>query len=187
MRSPSCSRQPPIEAVVATLLNDLSASSNDVVLVLDDYHSSRRAKYRREWPSFWSICPRRYTWCSPAAPTPRCRYTLARARRTRRGPCRGSALCARRGCGVPQWSDGAGARPLTRRSCALTLSKGDSTDPTVSRPMTPGCPGACRGWRRPHRVPGWRPMGRAAAAARDRIDRRCWSAWFLPARLRSDS
>ena len=32
------SPQPPIEAVVATLLNDLSAISNDVVLVLDDYH-----------------------------------------------------------------------------------------------------------------------------------------------------
>jgi LuxR family maltose regulon positive regulatory protein len=32
------SHQPPIEAVVATLLNDLSAFSNDVVLVLDDYH-----------------------------------------------------------------------------------------------------------------------------------------------------
>ena len=32
------SAQPPIEAVVATLLNDLSAISNDVVLVLDDYH-----------------------------------------------------------------------------------------------------------------------------------------------------
>ena len=32
------SPQPPIEAVVTTLLNDLSAISNDVVLVLDDYH-----------------------------------------------------------------------------------------------------------------------------------------------------
>jgi LuxR family maltose regulon positive regulatory protein len=32
------SPQPPIEAVVATLLNDVSAISNDVVLVLDDYH-----------------------------------------------------------------------------------------------------------------------------------------------------
>ena len=32
------SPQPPIEAVVATLLNDLSAISNDVVVVLDDYH-----------------------------------------------------------------------------------------------------------------------------------------------------
>jgi len=32
------SPQTPIEAVLATLLNDLSASSNDVVLVLDDYH-----------------------------------------------------------------------------------------------------------------------------------------------------
>ncbi len=32
------SPQPPIEAVVATLLNDLSAISKDVVLVLDDYN-----------------------------------------------------------------------------------------------------------------------------------------------------
>src|SRR4051794_27879252 len=32
------SPQPPIEAVLANLLNDLSAISNDVVLVLDDYH-----------------------------------------------------------------------------------------------------------------------------------------------------
>ncbi len=32
------SPQPPIEAVLATLLNDLGAISNDVVLVLDDYH-----------------------------------------------------------------------------------------------------------------------------------------------------
>src|SRR6266566_9084252 len=29
---------PPIETVLATLLNDLSAVSNDVVLVLDDFH-----------------------------------------------------------------------------------------------------------------------------------------------------
>ena len=32
------SPQPPIEPVLATLLNDLSAIANDVVLVLDDYH-----------------------------------------------------------------------------------------------------------------------------------------------------
>jgi LuxR family transcriptional regulator, maltose regulon positive regulatory protein len=32
------SPQPPMEAVLATLINDLSAISNDVVLVLDDYH-----------------------------------------------------------------------------------------------------------------------------------------------------
>jgi LuxR family transcriptional regulator, maltose regulon positive regulatory protein len=32
------SPQPPMEAVLATLLNELDASSNDVVLVLDDYH-----------------------------------------------------------------------------------------------------------------------------------------------------
>ena len=32
------SYQPPIEAVLATLLNDLDAIPNDVVLVLDDYH-----------------------------------------------------------------------------------------------------------------------------------------------------
>jgi LuxR family maltose regulon positive regulatory protein len=34
LRSP----QPPIDAVLASLLNDLDAISNDVVLVLDDYH-----------------------------------------------------------------------------------------------------------------------------------------------------
>jgi LuxR family maltose regulon positive regulatory protein len=32
------SPQPPVEAVLATLLNELSALPNDVVLVLDDYH-----------------------------------------------------------------------------------------------------------------------------------------------------
>jgi len=32
------SPRPPIEAIIATLLNDLSAISDDVVLVLDDYH-----------------------------------------------------------------------------------------------------------------------------------------------------
>ena len=32
------SPQPVIEAVLGTLLNDLSAISNDVVVVLDDYH-----------------------------------------------------------------------------------------------------------------------------------------------------
>ena len=32
------SPQPPMEAVLATLFNDLHAVSNDVVLVLDDYH-----------------------------------------------------------------------------------------------------------------------------------------------------
>ena len=29
---------PPIETVLATLLNELSAAPNDIVLVLDDYH-----------------------------------------------------------------------------------------------------------------------------------------------------
>lgn len=32
------SSQPPMEAVLATLLNDVQAIENDVVLVLDDYH-----------------------------------------------------------------------------------------------------------------------------------------------------
>jgi LuxR family maltose regulon positive regulatory protein len=31
-------RPPPIETVLATLVNELSAGSNDIVLVLDDYH-----------------------------------------------------------------------------------------------------------------------------------------------------
>jgi LuxR family maltose regulon positive regulatory protein len=58
--------------------------------------------------------------------------------------------------------------------------------PTVPRPMTRGGRGACRGWRPPHRVPDWRPLGRAVATAPDRTDRRYWSAWFLPTPLRSD-
>jgi len=32
------SPQPPMEAVVATLLNELSAVSNDIILIVDDYH-----------------------------------------------------------------------------------------------------------------------------------------------------
>jgi LuxR family maltose regulon positive regulatory protein len=32
------SPQPPMEVFLATLLNDLNAISNDVVVVLDDYH-----------------------------------------------------------------------------------------------------------------------------------------------------
>ena len=40
------SPQPPTEAILTTLLNDLSAVSDDFVLVLDDYHvidAARRA------------------------------------------------------------------------------------------------------------------------------------------------
>ena len=36
--APAVAPAPPIEAVLATLLNDLDAVANDVVLVLDDYH-----------------------------------------------------------------------------------------------------------------------------------------------------
>jgi LuxR family maltose regulon positive regulatory protein len=45
------SPQPPIEAIVATLLNDLGAISNDVVLVFDDYHviDSREVQ---DWMAF---------------------------------------------------------------------------------------------------------------------------------------
>ena len=38
MRSLLESPQSPIEVVLSTLLNDLSGVSNDVVVVLDDYH-----------------------------------------------------------------------------------------------------------------------------------------------------
>ena len=46
-------QSPPIEGVLATLLNDLNAISNDVVLVLDDYHliDARRGAGRDRLPA----------------------------------------------------------------------------------------------------------------------------------------
>ena len=51
-----------MEAVLATLLNDLDAMTNDIVLVLDDFHLIDRREVRRRWPSCWSTCPPSSTW-----------------------------------------------------------------------------------------------------------------------------
>ncbi len=54
---------PPIETVLATLLNELGAVPNDVVLVLDDYHViDAPDDPATGWRSCWSTCPRRSTW-----------------------------------------------------------------------------------------------------------------------------
>jgi LuxR family maltose regulon positive regulatory protein len=44
------SPQPPIEAVLTTLLNELSALSNQVVLVLDDYYLIDAGEVQDGWP-----------------------------------------------------------------------------------------------------------------------------------------
>ena len=51
-----------IEAVLAPLLNELDALSDDIVLVLDDYHVIDRRRSRSACRSFWIICPRMCTW-----------------------------------------------------------------------------------------------------------------------------
>ena len=104
------SPQPPIEAVLATLLNDLGAVSNDVVLVLDDYHvidardiQDGMAFLLEHLPAAAAPGDRQPRRPGAAAGSP------ARARRARRDPRRRPALHARRGRGVPQRGDGAGA------------------------------------------------------------------------------
>ena len=56
------SPQPPIEAVLATLLNDLDAVSATSCWCSTTTTSSRRATSRTGWPSCSSTYPRRYTW-----------------------------------------------------------------------------------------------------------------------------
>ena len=56
------SPQTPIEAVLATLLNDLSAIPNDVVLVLDDYHVIDARDVQDGMAFLLEHLPRRYTW-----------------------------------------------------------------------------------------------------------------------------
>jgi LuxR family maltose regulon positive regulatory protein len=70
--------QPPaIEAVLTLLLNELSAMSTDVVLVLDDYHVID-ARDIHDGVAFCSTISRRgYIWRSPAAPTRRCRWLVS--------------------------------------------------------------------------------------------------------------
>jgi hypothetical protein len=68
------SQPPPIETVLATLLNELSAISNDVMLLLDDYHviDARDVQERRTWSS-WQ-CQQ----CAGVERSPRCWAGLGR-------------------------------------------------------------------------------------------------------------
>ena len=56
------SPQPPIEAVLAALLNDLDAVSNDVVLVLDDYHVIDAREIQDGMAFLLEHLPHRCTW-----------------------------------------------------------------------------------------------------------------------------
>jgi LuxR family transcriptional regulator, maltose regulon positive regulatory protein len=104
------SPQPPIEAVVATLLNDLSAISNDVVLVLDDYHVIHAREVQDGMAFLLERLPQQIHLVIAGRAGPRAATSaVASTRRARRDPRRRSALHARRGCGIPQRSDGAGA------------------------------------------------------------------------------
>ncbi len=87
--------QPPMEVVLATLLNDLSAISNDVVMVLDDYHvidardvlDGMAFLLEHLPPQIHLVIASR---ADPALPLAR----LRGRRRARRDPCRRSALHA---------------------------------------------------------------------------------------------
>src|SRR5207245_1646958 len=52
---------PPIDAVLTLLVNELSAISTDVMLVLDDYHVIDAREIHDAWPSCSSISRRGYT------------------------------------------------------------------------------------------------------------------------------
>ena len=110
------SPQPPIEAVLATLLNDLGAISDDVVLVLDDYHVIDARDVQDGMAFLLEHLP---AAAAPGDRQPRrpgaAAGPAARARRARRDPRRRPALHARRGRGVPQRGDGAGADGAGRR------------------------------------------------------------------------
>ena len=56
------SPQTPIDAVLATLLNDLSAISDDVVLVLDDYHVIEARDVHDGMAFLLEHLPPRCTW-----------------------------------------------------------------------------------------------------------------------------
>ena len=54
--------EPPSEAGLVTLLNDLDAISDDVVLVLDDYHVIDARDVQEEMGFLLDHLPRRYAW-----------------------------------------------------------------------------------------------------------------------------
>jgi LuxR family maltose regulon positive regulatory protein len=94
---------PPIETVLATLLNELSGAPNDIVLVLDDYHEVDTHDIQGGMAFLLEHLPHQLhlvvTTRAAAGPP-------AGARRARRDPCRRSALHRRRGRRVPKRRDG---------------------------------------------------------------------------------
>ena len=66
--------RPPMEAVLATLLNELGALPDGLDLVLDDYHLADSPEVARDVAFLVEHLPARCTWCSAPAPTRRCRW-----------------------------------------------------------------------------------------------------------------
>ena len=118
VRSRSCSRPSRrSKRSLATLLNDLGAIPNDVVLVLDDYHVIDAREVHDGMAFLLEHLPPQLhlviaSRADPALPLAR----LRGAWRARRDPRRRPALHARRGRGVPQRGDGPGTDGTGRRS-----------------------------------------------------------------------
>lgn len=151
------SPQAPIEVVLATLLNDLGAISNDVVLVLDDYHVIDSRDVQDGMTFLLEHLP-------PADPPgdrqPRrpgvAAASVASARRARRDPGRRSALHARRSSGVPQPEDGTGPDGAGRRSAGGAHGRVDRRAPAGG--ALPAGPRRHRGLHR--RIHGRRSLRR---------------------------
>ena len=138
--------QPPNEAGLVALLNDLDAISNDVVLVLDDYHVIDARRAGRDGLPAGTSTPAdtpgdRQPHRSGIAAGP-----VARAWRARRDPRRRSALHARRGRSVPQRGDGTGAGRSRCRSTGEAHRRMDRRA-AASGALVAGA----RGHRRVHR------------------------------------
>src|SRR6266536_4647547 len=65
---------PPIESILATLLNELNSISNDIVLVLDDYHVIDARDIHDGMVFLLDHLPPRLHLVSLAAPIRRCRW-----------------------------------------------------------------------------------------------------------------
>jgi LuxR family maltose regulon positive regulatory protein len=88
------SQPPPIETILATLLNELGALSNEVLLVLDDYHLVDTGEVHDGMGFLLDHLPSRVhlviaSRVDPSLPLPR-----LRARRARRDPRRRPAVWA---------------------------------------------------------------------------------------------
>ena len=151
------SAQPPIETVLATVLNELGALSNDVVLVLDDYHLVDAGDVQDGMAFLLEHLPPQLhlvisSRADPALPLAR----LRGARRAGRGPRRRPALHARRGGGLPQRGHGAGADGTGHRRAGGAHRRLDRRAP-AGRAVDAGT----RRRRRLHRrVRGGRPVHR---------------------------